>query len=176
MLFTRVLVGWDGSHAAAAGLRMACALTAFRGGKVTALSVVPGFVHIETNEGRTRAIADAHRPLQAGYDRIVESLSLHPEQRVSLRFLEDDRVGTALEHYAAEELADLLIVGLHGREGILHPRMGHIANHVVKSGCCPVLVIPETPAPGSRHVNEPSHLGSVVKGLFHPGRHHSAAV
>lgn len=176
MLFARVLVGWDGSHAAAAGLRMACALTAFQGGSVTALAVVPAFAHLETDDDRARARTGAQRPLQAEYESIVESLSLRPEQRVTLRFLEDDRVGTALEHYAAEELADLLIVGLHGREGILHPRMGHIANHVVKSGCCPVLVIPETPAPGSRHVDEPSHLGSVVKGLFHPGRHHSAAV
>jgi nucleotide-binding universal stress UspA family protein len=174
-VFTRVLVGWDGSHAATAGMRIACALTAFAGGHVTALSVVPAFGHIEADDDRARAIADAHRPLQAAYDETLASLSLHPEQRVTLRFLEDEHVGAALDHYAAEQLVDLLIVGLHGREGILHPKMGHIANHAVKSSSCPVLVIPEEQATGSAHLEEPS-LVSAVKGLFHPGRHHAAGV
>jgi len=176
-VFTRALVGWDTSHAAATGLRFACQLTAFAGGKVTALSVVPSFAHIEADDDRSRAVADAQAPLQAGYELALQTVTLHPEQRVSLRFLADDHVAEALDHYATEQLIDLLVVGLHGREGILHPRMGHIANHVVKSSSCPVLVVPdEHSAARAVNLDQPSHLTSTLKGLFHPGRHHETNV
>lgn len=175
-VFPYVLVGWDGSYAAAEGLKIACALTAYPGGHVTALSVVPGFAQVEDQGDRERALAEARRPLQAEYDRIIESLTLLPDQRVSLRFLEDERAGAALDKAAAEQSADLMVIGLHGREGILHPKMGHIANHVIKSSSCPVLLIPDTRMPGASHGHEPSPLTTVVKGLLHPSRHHAAGV
>ena len=53
-VFTRVLVGWDGSHSAATGLRVGCALTAFASGTVTALSVVPTLIATVTATGDTR--------------------------------------------------------------------------------------------------------------------------
>jgi nucleotide-binding universal stress UspA family protein len=172
-VFSKVLVGWDASRAATTGLVLACRLTATTGGTVNAVSVVPTFTHIEADDDRQRAIADAHAPLQAQFDLTVQSLTLHPEQQVSLRFLADEHVADALDHYAAEQMIDLLIVGLHGREGILHPRMGHIANHVIKSSSCPVLVVPDEQATtGTIQLDEPSHLSAAVKGLFHPGRHH----
>ena len=175
-VFTRVLVGWDGSHSAATGLRVGCALTAFASGTVTALSVVPTFNHVESDVERESAVKDARQSLQVEYDRVVAAITLHPEQRVLLRFIEDTRVAEVLDSYAEQQMIDLLIVGLHGREGVLHPKMGHIANHVVKSSRCPVLVVPE---PRSRDViplDEPSNLVNAVKGLFHPMRHHPAGV
>ena len=171
-VFTYVLVGWDGSHAAAEGLKIACALTAFPGGHVTALSVVPGFAQVEDQHDRDQAIAEARR-LESEYDRIVASLTLRPDQHVSLCFLEDERAGAALDKAAAEQSADLIVIGLHGREGILHPKMGHIANHVIKSSSCPVLLIPDTRIPGVAHSHEASPLATAVKGLLHPSRHHA---
>ena len=176
-VFRKVLVGWDGSRAAATGLVLACRLTATTGGTVTAVSVVPAFTHIEADEDRERAVADAHAPLQAQFDNTLQSLVLHPEQKVSLRFLADEHVADALDHYAAEQMIDLLVVGLHGREGILHPKMGHIANHAVKTSSCPVLVVPDEHATaGAVQVEQPSHLTAAIKGLFHPGRHHDSHV
>lgn len=176
-VFARTLVGWDGSRAATVGLTIACRLTAFAGGTVTALSVVPAFGRVEADDDRARAIADAQAPLQTEYDRALQSLTLHPEQRVSLRFVHDEHVAEALDRYAAEQMIDLLIVGLHGREGILHPRMGHIANHVVSTSSRPVLVVPDEQAAARADVHgQPSHLAAAVKGLFHPGRHHDAPV
>jgi nucleotide-binding universal stress UspA family protein len=176
-VFNRILVGWDASHAATTGLRLACRLTAFPGGSVTAVSVVPSFAHIEADDDRARAVADAQAPLQAAYDSVLQSMTLHPDQRVALRFLEDDHIAEALDHSAAEQMIDLLVVGLHGREGILHPRMGHIANHIVRTSSCPVLVVPDEQAEsGALPPDQPSHLGSALRGLFHPGRHHDATI
>jgi nucleotide-binding universal stress UspA family protein len=172
-VFRRVLVGWDGSRAAAKGLTLACRLTA-GDGRVTALSVIPSFDHIEADDDRQRAVADARAPLQAKFDQVVASLQSDAGSRVELRFISDVHVADALERLAREDLDDLLIVGLHGREGILHPKMGHIANHVVKFSSCPVLVVPDDQAPGVVHVEEPSHLTGAMKGLFHPLRHHDS--
>jgi nucleotide-binding universal stress UspA family protein len=174
-VFDRVLVGWDGSRAAAEGLRIACGLTAVAGGSVTALAVIPDFAHIEADDDRARAVNDALEPLRATFEQVVATLVLHPDQQVSLRFLEDAHVGAALDRYATEQLVDLLVVGLHGREGVLHPKMGHIANHVVKSSSSPVLIIPDPRAPGTAYRGE-STLADTVKGLFHPGHRHPETV
>jgi nucleotide-binding universal stress UspA family protein len=175
-VFTRVLVGWDGSQAAAAGLRAGCTLTAFPSGTVTALSVVPTFSHVETDVERQLAARDARESLEAEYKRVLATIALHPEQRVCLRFIEDARVADALDTYVTQQTIDLLIVGLHGREGVLHPKMGHIANHVVKSGRCPVLVVPEPHGHDVVSLAEPPNPMSALRGLFHPTRHHPAAV
>jgi len=169
--FQRVLVGWDGSPSALKGLKWACELTTSGGGTVTALAVVPSFRHVEGNEDREHALADAQEPLQEAFDAAVASLQPRADHEPSLRFIEDDQVGKALDQYVAEQMIDLLVVGLHGREGILHPKIGHIANHVVKSASCPVLVIPAPPQPGAIHLEEDA---GGLRGLFHI-RHHSHA-
>jgi nucleotide-binding universal stress UspA family protein len=173
-VFSRVLVGWDGSRSAATGLKVACQITAFPGGRVTALSVVPSFSHIEADDDRARALSDARQPLLAAYQQIVATLTLHPQQQVRLRFAQDEHVATALDQFVAEQVIDLLVVGLHGREGVLHPRMGHIAGHVVKSSSCPVLVIPEAPPAGMPRHDEPAFAGA-ARGLFHLGHRHTAS-
>ena len=172
-LFSRVLVGWDGSMASATGLRIACALTAFEEGSVTALAVVPAFNHVEDAADRENAVAASRRPLEAEYQRAMASISLHPGQRVALRFAEDSKVAEALDSYAAVQSIDLLVVGLHGKEGALHPKMGHIANHVVRESRCPVLVVPEDSSRNTVHLSESPLSLDTVRGLFHSHRHHA---
>ena len=43
--------------------------------------------------------------------------------------------------YAKEVHADLIIVGTHGRSGVSRFLMGSVAEHVVRSAPCPVLVV-----------------------------------
>lgn len=174
-LFTRVLVGWDGSRSATEGLRLGCQLTAFPGGAVMAVSIVPDFGHLEAADERDRAGADARQRLEADFHRVLQTICLDPEQRASLLFVADHRVAESLDEAAARESADLLIVGLHGHEGVLHPRMGHIAHHVVTTSGCPVLVIPDTSSGPPPHSDQPSHLVSALHGLLHPKLHHAVA-
>jgi nucleotide-binding universal stress UspA family protein len=170
--FSHVLVGWDASPAAARGLTLACRMTPFPGGTVTALSVVPPFAHIEADSDRARAIDDAQAPLREAFEQLLAPLALAPEQRVTLRFAEADRVPEILDRYTAEQLVDLLVVGLHGREGILHPGMGHVAKHVIKTSSCPVLVIPDEKTVGDTiYLRDSGHFATTLKNLFRPGRH-----
>jgi nucleotide-binding universal stress UspA family protein len=51
---------------------------------------------------------------------------------------------------AGEQRVDLIIMGTHGRTGLAHVFLGSVAEHVVRQGPCPVLVVrraPDTSAP-----------------------------
>lgn len=171
-MFLRVLVGWDGSSGAAEGLRLGCRLTHGAHGCVTALAVVPAFAHIDAAEDRAQAVATSRSELQEAFDQVVAGQPLADGQRAVVEFVESGDVAKAIDRYAAEHPVELIIVGLHGREGILHPRMGHIASHAVRSSNCPVLTVPDPEASSTVDVTE----SSLVTTLLHPFRRHRERV
>lgn len=169
-LFSRVLVGWDGSAGATAGLRLALQLTATDGGRVSALAVLPGFAHVEDAEDREQAGQDVRAPLRESYDAVLADAELVPGQSTSLEFTEAIDVAGAFDEYAATHPIGLVVVGLHGREGLLHPKMGHVASHAVRISRCPVLVVPD---PGHHPAEPGSSEPSKIATLFHPFRYRS---
>ena len=139
-MFSRIVVGWDGSRGAADSLTAACHLAGPEG-EVLALAVVPSFDHVEAAEERTRAVAESREPLERLFDQALAGLPM-PSPRVRLRFTEGERVADALLRCSVEQGYDLVVLGLHGNEGEVHHRLGHVASHVVKAGRCPVLLMP----------------------------------
>lgn len=60
------------------------------------------------------------------------------------------RVGTPaaeILRYADSRDADMIIMGTHGRSGLAHVLMGSVAEQVVRSAPCPVLLIRTATAP-----------------------------
>jgi universal stress protein A len=58
---------------------------------------------------------------------------------------------------AGEQGVDLIIMGTHGRTGLAHMFLGSVAEHVVRQGPCPVLVVrraPDTSAPAEEVLPE----------------------
>jgi nucleotide-binding universal stress UspA family protein len=58
---------------------------------------------------------------------------------------------------AGEQGVDLIIMGTHGRTGLAHVFLGSVAEHVVRQGPCPVLVVrraPDTSAPAEDALSE----------------------
>lgn len=165
-LYTRVLVGWDGSSGSAAALHVALRLTSVENGRAIALAVVPSYRHLEDQEERAREEAAIRADLQNAYDAAVATHELFPGQATELKFAEADDVAAELNTYAQRHQLDLVVVGLHGHEGLLHPHLGHIASHAIRASHCPVLVVPE---PGQ--VSSPPSTGekhSRLAGLLHP--------
>src|SRR5439155_18076193 len=58
-----------------------------------------------------------------------------PEVRVSPDAAE------AIVEYAKDVHADIIVVGTHGRSGVSRLLMGSVAEHVVRTAPCPVLVV-----------------------------------
>lgn len=168
--FTRILVGWDGSPGAVDSLAVACRL-AGDGSEVLALAVVPSYAQVEAAEERDAAVNEIKIPLQRRYEQVTATLP--PAPRVSLKFLEDDQIAEALLSYSLQHGYDLLVLGLHGNEGEIHRKLGHVASYVIKAGCCPVLLMP-TDASASR-LRELTRTG-VRRSLLHFGRRENAGL
>jgi len=72
------------------------------------------------------------------------SVFLSPEDITRLRPEYAVRIGTPAEEivrYADTRDVDLIIMGTHGRSGVAHLLMGSVAEHVVRTAPCPVLLV-----------------------------------
>lgn len=170
-VFTRLLVGWDGSPGATSALRMALRLAASNDAQLTALAVVPAFAHVEDLDERRQVAEGVRAPLRAAFEAVVEEDVSHLSRKAVLEFVEAADVVRVFDRYAATHPPDLVVLGLHGQEGLLHPKMGHIASHAVQSSRCPVLVVPEPGTPAS-YLDTEGSAASRFSSLFHPFHHH----
>ncbi|MDP4265473.1 MAG: universal stress protein [Bacteroidota bacterium] len=60
-------------------------------------------------------------------------------------FVEEGKPGETIIRVAKEWEADLVVLGTHGRTGLLHVLMGSIAENVIRHSSIPVLIIPTKP-------------------------------
>lgn len=77
--------------------------------------------------------------------------TLEPEVRgrIKPRTEQGNTVKTIL-HVAEHEHFDLLVLGTHGRTGLLHVLMGSVAERVVRQARCPVLTVRSPEPKGDR--------------------------
>jgi nucleotide-binding universal stress UspA family protein len=138
--FQRILVAVDeepvGARAADVGLELAKAL----GAKVALIYVVdPSTVAapdggIPANELIARAQEDGRR-LLAGFRPGIAPPS------IPLEFVQIGAPASEIVKTAAQWLADLIVIGSHGRGGVSRALLGSVAEAVMRHAPCPVLVI-----------------------------------
>lgn len=80
----------------------------------------------------------------------------------------------ALLRYADEHEIDLIVIGTHGRQGVRHLLLGSVAEEVVRSARCPVLVVPPRHEDASTlqpitSILIPSDLSDTSKGALELG-------
>ena len=144
-MYERILVGSDGSSTAARGLAEALRLArhgaAIRVACVTE-HIVPYLLgpddvevleedwdhtaQVVLNEAKAAAIDE-------GVD--VETVSLQIDGRSS--------IGEAISDEARRWNADLIVIGTHGRGAIRQIFLGSVAQKVVQTASCPVLLVRE---------------------------------
>ena len=135
----RILVPTDFSETSAAALRYACALARRFAARVYLLNVAdyPGI----GAEG-DYPIGIVETMQNAAHDRLRRLLT---EQDV--KDLQPDcatRIGLPAEEivqYAHEHAIDLIVMGTHGREGVMRVVLGSVAETVVRRAPCPVLTV-----------------------------------
>jgi nucleotide-binding universal stress UspA family protein len=142
--FRRILVPIDFSPLSRLALEHAKALVTKFGGVLDVLHVVEDRVVTELWP------TDVHAPSP----QIEEALLRNAEEGLAacLTKEERDRYGAALTllvgppamtivEYAASSRADLIVMGTNGRSGLSHLLLGSVAERVVRTASCPVLVV-----------------------------------
>ena len=132
----RILVGVDGSAAAAAALAWAAQLAGPSGAEV--------IVATAFSPAESELRPDRYDELRAAVDRSLETEWSAParEAGVACRtLLGDGEPGMLLEMADAEDI-DLLIVGTRGRGGFAGLHLGSVAHHLAHSTTRPLAIVP----------------------------------
>jgi nucleotide-binding universal stress UspA family protein len=142
MPYRRVLVGWDASPDSVTALRAAAALAAIAAhGCVVAMAVLAEIRGPEQDDeisSPLRRVLGVFESARAAIDQAAaDMISLHTE--------EGGHPARTLCEYAHMHGFDLMVLGRHGNEGILHPKLGHVAHAVARASEIPVLLV-STPA------------------------------
>jgi len=146
MIVQHVLVPIDFSATADRALAYAIALAQQLQARLTLLHVLdmtpvtmdemtPGVVATYLDDLET----DAQHLLQASRER-VQGAGLQGES-----LLVQGTPTQTIVDTAGEQGVDLIIMGTHGRTGLAHVFLGSVAEHVVRQGPCPVLVVRRAP-------------------------------
>lgn len=144
-MFKNILLATDGSPASATAAQLAVDLARSNGARLTALYVVDPYPYLgvgEANPMGFQAYMSAAYEHAAQAHRKIAELCKQGGQPVDvqLRRAEDMHASDGILQAAAEEGADLIVVGSHGRTGLSRLMLGSIAAKVVAQSPIPVLV------------------------------------
>jgi nucleotide-binding universal stress UspA family protein len=138
----RILVGWDCSPGAAAGLRAAAALAADGAAAVVVLAVLKPAPPTEDAAEGTTDLGERQRFARETFAKATQRLPGALRDRVSLQFAESGDAAHTVCEYAEQHDFDLLVLGRHGTGGVFHPRLGHVAATAARKSSLPVLLAP----------------------------------
>jgi nucleotide-binding universal stress UspA family protein len=138
----RIVVGTDFSDIAERAVDQAVDLAAQVGGRVTLVHAYelpmysfPDGVVVSSSDA-------AQQVMTVATQRLAASVEQRKERGVSIESVL--RMGPPwdeLNSVAAEEVADLIVVGTHGRRGFSRILLGSVAERLVKTAVRPVLVV-----------------------------------
>jgi nucleotide-binding universal stress UspA family protein len=138
-MIRRIVVGFDGSKQAQRALIVAVNLAADLRAEVQVLLVVQPPAHTET-PAQTAAAAEAEREnLSKGLEVIRRQAGGFSE--ITTHVLIADNPARAIAEQVRLHAFDLVVVGSHGRERVMHGGIGHSVEELLNLEPCPVLVV-----------------------------------
>ncbi|AUZ05923.1 MULTISPECIES: universal stress protein [Vitreoscilla] len=147
-MYKNLVVAIDGSNTSLKALRHAAQIAIAGQGKITLVNIAnpteymalaPEFLQEDGYEAT--ALAQAERVLDDAQE-LAKSLGLSEVQRhiaISIKGVRD--MAQLLVDYSVDSGADLLVLGTHGRTGLMHLLMGSFAETVMRQTDLPLLVI-----------------------------------
>ena len=141
----RILVPTDFSDFSRPAMQYGCAIAARFSAELHLLHVVPdpamlvpeaAAFSVETMQAQSESLVkDAQATLHAlPPDGWENEKPIVREVRVGAAFME-------IIDYAREHSIDLIVIGTHGRSGLMHILMGSVAERIVRKSPCPVLTV-----------------------------------
>ncbi len=146
-MYKRIAVAVDGSETSTMALNEAVKLAKVMHSTLLLLYVCEEMPVVWNTDGMTpfpieevtKAFIDAGKQLlQQDRASVADS-----GVEVETKLVEDykGRIGAVISQEAEKWLADLLVVGTHGRKGITHLLMGSVAEGVMRTANIPVLLV-----------------------------------
>lgn len=141
----RVLIPTDFSNFSSPAMQYGLAIAARFDAEVHLLHVVPDPAMLVPE-----AAAFSVESMQAQSDQLKEeamkALGKLPQDgwSDSKPIVREVRIGAAfieIIEYAREKDIDLIVIGTHGRSGLMHVLMGSVAERIVRKSPCPVLTV-----------------------------------
>ena len=144
-MFKNILLATDGSVASEHAAGLAVGLARTHGAQLTALYVSDPYPYLgvgEVNPMGYQAYAAAAQQHAAQAHAHVEALCTSGGAAVPLqvRLVEDVAAASGIVESAKELGCDLIVMGSHGRSGIVRLMLGSVASRVVAESPIPVLV------------------------------------
>jgi nucleotide-binding universal stress UspA family protein len=144
-MFKNILLATDGSAASEEAVRLAVSLARSAGARLTALYVVDPYPYLGMGEDNTAGfqvyMAAAYEHAAQAHAKVAQLCSDGGAGvDLQLRRSEGAHPADSIVRTAAQEGADLIVVGSHGRSGIGRLVLGSVAARVLAQSPVPVLV------------------------------------
>lgn len=158
--WSRILVPTDFSESSAEAVRCGVELARERGAALILLHVGEAAAQVATEFplGLEASLQDAER------ERLLRILA--PADQIAVRpefVMCSGAPAEEIVRCASEREVDLIVMGTHGRGGVSHLLLGSVAEKVIRTAPCPVLVIRQAAAAASTEVVEPSTMGAALQ-------------
>ena len=141
--FEKILVPTDFSAHAKEAARMAIELAKRFDAKLYFVHVFQSVAYV-LPEGYMLYSAPQLGEILDDLDKLVAA-EKSDAQKAGARGVEGDLVegvpATEIVRYAREKGCDLIVIGTHGRTGVKHALLGSIAEKVMRTADCPVMVV-----------------------------------
>jgi len=147
MDFGRLVVPYDFSEYAQAALEAALELARHFDAELHLVYVVNtpaygyGTEFLSTDPFYAREAGDAAK---ARLDEVAGTIS-DPPRRIETHAVEGGPTAMAIDEFAAQIEADLIVMGTHGRTGLAHALIGSVAERTLRRAPCPVLTVRARP-------------------------------
>lgn len=143
MSFHKILVAVDGQPVATQAADVAFELARSLGAKVALVHVLNPMLDYapESYISPGELLAMAKQEGTALLDQLSQRSSLQPPPAT---FLREGSPSAEVVQVAREWAAELIIIGSHGRRGVVRALLGSVAEAVMRHAPCPVLVIKAT--------------------------------
>ena len=142
----KILFPTDFSHTGDSALELATTLARERGAKLL-------IVHVEEPPaayGAGEMYYGMPDPVTEDLRKMLEQVGPPDPQVPCERRLITGDPATAIANLAQEEGVELIVMGTHGRTGLMRLLMGSVAEAVVRHAPCPVLTLRQPSAPESQ--------------------------
>ncbi len=155
-MFSKILVGIDGSESSIYAARYAIELSAKYDSELFLLSVIPSKVHHGDSSGVFGMVSPSFlneykKEAEKWFERIKEmirkeegykNMDIYIDKKLKTDVITTPfSTGASILNYAEENGVDLIIVGTKGNSGLKRMLVGSVASDVVTYAYCPVMVI-----------------------------------